>query len=94
MTKILQIDLKYLVLAICFYVCTENLYKLEVYMKVNNSNTRKDWTYYLSMIHASSDPLDFLFGTNEIPYKKYNRNKITEKNMLRKKIKREQTISN
>lgn len=62
-------------------------------MRVNKLNTKMDWTYYLSMIHASSDPLDFLFTASEIPYKKYNRHKVKEKNVLGKMIKHEESIA-
>lgn len=49
-------------------------------MNLNNIKISKDWTYYLSMIHASSDPLDFLMSTENIPYKKFNRIKASTSN--------------
>lgn len=49
-------------------------------MNLNNVNTTQDWTYYLSMINASSDPLDFLISSDNIPYKKFNRLKVSVKN--------------
>lgn len=49
-------------------------------MNLNNFNTTQDWAYYLSMIHATSDPLDFLMSTENIPYKKFNRIKTSTRN--------------
>lgn len=58
-------------------------------MNLNNVKTAQDWTYYLSLINASSDPLDFLMSTdNNIPYKKFNRLKASVKN--KKYVKHEQ----
>lgn len=48
-------------------------------MNLNNVNNANDWTYYLSMINASSDPLDFLINADTIPYKKFNRLKVSAK---------------
>ena len=49
-------------------------------MNLNNFNTSKDWSYYLSMVNAASDPLDFLMSADNIPYKKFNRIKVSAKN--------------
>lgn len=45
-----------------------------------NLNTTKDWLYYLSMIDATSDPLDLLITAENIPYKKINRIRKRERN--------------
>lgn len=49
-------------------------------MNLNNINTTKDLAYYLSMIDASSDPMDLLMSAENIPYKKINRIKRRAKN--------------
>ena len=49
-------------------------------MNLNNIKNVKGWTYYLSMIHASSDPLELLMSTDNIPYKKINRIKASTSN--------------
>jgi len=49
-------------------------------VNLNNFNTSKDWSYYLSMVNAASDPLDFLMSADNIPYKKFNRIKVSAKN--------------
>lgn len=61
-------------------------------MKLDNFNSTKDWAYYLSIIHASSDPLEFLLSANEIPYKKYNRTKVAQKGFFPKRIKSRENI--
>lgn len=51
-------------------------------MNLNNvNNTTKDWLYYLSMIDASYEPLDLLFSSENIPYRKINRIRNREKTM-------------
>lgn len=49
-------------------------------MNLNKFSVAKDWTYYLGMIHTSSDPLDFLMSVDNMPYKKFNRIKACAKN--------------
>lgn len=53
---------------------------LEVYMNLNNINTTKDWTYYLSMFDASSDPMYLLMSAENLPFKKFNRLRKRTKN--------------
>lgn len=42
-------------------------------MNLNDANLTKDWLNCLSMFNTSSDPLDLLTYSENIPYKKINR---------------------